>query len=209
MKKKRKRDPRVDAYINNAADFAKPILTHLRETVHAAVPDVVEEMKWSFPHFTYKGMLCSMAAFKQHAMFGFWKASLVLGDKAKTDAGMGHLGRITKIADLPSKRELTAYIKKAVALNDDGVKVARTPKNPASARPVRVPADLAAALKKNTKAQTTFDNFSPSHRKEYIEWITGAKTDETRTRRLKTAVEQMAEGKSQNWKYERKNTARD
>jgi uncharacterized protein YdeI (YjbR/CyaY-like superfamily) len=204
VKKKRNRDPRVDAYINKAADFARPILTHLRETVHAAVPDVVEEMKWSFPHFTYKGMLCSMAAFKQHAMFGFWKASLVLGDKAKTDAGMGHLGRITKIADLPSKEELTAYIKKAVALNDDGVRVARTPKNPASARPVRLPADLAAALKKNKKAQTTFDHFSPSHRKEYIEWITGAKTDETRTRRLKTAVEQMAEGKSQNWKYEKK-----
>ena len=199
-----KKDPRVDAYINKAADFAKPILTHLRETVHAAVPDVVEEMKWSFPHFTYKGMLCSMAAFKQHAMFGFWKASLVLGDKAKTDDGMGHLGRITKIADLPSTKELTAYIKKAVALNDAGVKVARTPKNPARATPVRVPADLAAALKKNKKAQATFDAFSPSHRKEYIEWITGAKTDETRTRRLKTAVEQMAEGKSQNWKYERK-----
>jgi uncharacterized protein YdeI (YjbR/CyaY-like superfamily) len=204
-----KKDPRVDAYIDKAADFAKPILTHLRETVHAAVPDVVEEMKWSFPHFTYKGMLCSMAAFKQHAMFGFWKASLVLGDEAKTDAGMGHLGRIAKIADLPSKKELTAYIKKAVALNDAGVKVARTPKNPARARPLRVPADLAAALKKNTSAQTTFDNFSPSHRKEYIEWITGAKTDETRARRLKTAVEQMAEGRSQNWKYENRKTGRD
>jgi len=199
-----KRDPRVDAYIDKAADFAKPILVHLRETVHAAVPDVVEEMKWSFPHFTYKGMLCSMAAFKQHAMFAFWKASLVLGDKAKTDDGMGHLGRITKLADLPPKKELTAYIQKAAALNDKGVKVARTPGNPANRRPVRVPRDLAAALTKNTKAQTTFANFSPSHRKEYIEWITGAKTDETRTRRLKTAVAQMAEGKSQNWKYEKK-----
>jgi uncharacterized protein YdeI (YjbR/CyaY-like superfamily) len=198
------KDPRVDAYINKAADFAKPILTHLRETVHAAAPDVVEEMKWSFPHFTYKGMLCSMAAFKQHAMFGFWKASLVLGDNAKIGDGMGHLGRITTLADLPSKKELTAYIKKAVALNDEGVKVARTPKNAAGARPVRVPGDLAAALKKNKTARTTFDNFSPSHRREYVEWITGAKTDETRARRLATAVEQMAEGKSQNWKYERK-----
>jgi uncharacterized protein YdeI (YjbR/CyaY-like superfamily) len=161
-------------------------------------------MKWSFPHFTYKGMLCSMAAFKQHAMFGFWKGSLVLGDNAKTGDGMGHLGRITRLADLPSKKELTAYIKKAVALNDEGVKVARTPKNAAGARPVRVPGDLAAALKKNKTARTTFDNFSPSHRREYVEWITGAKTDETRARRLATAVEQMAEGKSQNWKYERK-----
>jgi uncharacterized protein YdeI (YjbR/CyaY-like superfamily) len=128
----------------------------------------------------------------------------VLDDRVKSDDGMGHLGRITKIADLPSKRELTSYIKKAAALNDEGVKVARTPKNPASARPLRVPADLATALKKNKKAQATFDGFSPSHRREYVEWITGAKTDETRTRRLKTAVEQMAEGKSQNWKYEKK-----
>ena len=203
-KKGGKKDPRVDAYIDNAAEFARPILTQLRETVHAAVPDVVEEMKWTFPHFTYKGMLCSMAAFKHHAMFGLWKASLVLGDKAKSDDGMGHLGRLTKIADLPSKRALTSYIKKAAALNDEGVKAASTPKNPASAKPLRVPADLASALNKNNKAQTTFVNFSPSHRKEYIEWITGAKTDETRRRRLKTAVEQMAEGKSQNWKYERK-----
>jgi uncharacterized protein YdeI (YjbR/CyaY-like superfamily) len=200
------RDPRVDAYIDKAAEFARPILTHLRETVHAAVPDVVEEMKWSFPHFTYKGMLCSMAAFKQHAMFGFWKAPLVLGDKAKTGDGMGHLGRITSTADLPSKKELTAYIRKAAALNDEGIKVARTRKNPASARPVRVPPDLAAALKRNKKAQATFENFPPSHRKEYIEWIIGAKTDETRSRRLKSAVAQMAEGKSQNWKYESKKT---
>jgi uncharacterized protein YdeI (YjbR/CyaY-like superfamily) len=198
------RDPRVDAYIDKAADFARPILTHLRDTVHAAVPDVVEEMKWSFPHFTYKGMLCSMAAFKQHAMFGFWKGSLVLGDKAKTDAGMGHLGRITTIAELPPKKQLTAYIRKAAALNDEGVTIARAPKRPMSAAALRVPPDLAAALKKNKKAQATFEKFRPSHRREYIEWITGAKTDATRARRLKTAVEQMAQGKSQNWKYESK-----
>jgi uncharacterized protein YdeI (YjbR/CyaY-like superfamily) len=194
------RDPKVDAYIDKAADFAKPILTHFRETVHAACPDVVEEMKWSFPHFTYKGMLCSMAAFKEHAAFGFWKASLVLGGDAKSGDAMGHLGRITTVGDLPPKKQLIAYVKKAAALNEDGIKEARAPRAPA--RPLRVPADLAAALKKNKKAQTTFDNFRPSHRREYVEWITGAKTDETRARRVKTAVEQMAEGKSQNWKYE-------
>jgi uncharacterized protein YdeI (YjbR/CyaY-like superfamily) len=196
------RDSRVDAYINKAADFAKPILAHFRETVHAACPDVVEEMKWSFPHFTYKGMLCSMAAFKEHAAIGFWKASLVLGDDLKSGDGMGHLGRITRLSDLPSEKRLTAYVRKAAALNAEGIKEARAPRAPAKA--LRVPADLAAALKKNTKAQTTFDTFSPSHRREYIEWITGAKTDETRARRLKAAIGQMAEGKSQNWKYERK-----
>src|SRR5918912_2456514 len=177
------RDPKIDAYIDKAADFAKPILTHLRETVHAAVPEVTEEMKWSFPHFTYKGMLCSMAAFKQHAMFGFWKAALVLGDKAKSGDGMGQLGRITRLSDLPPKKELIADIRKAAALNDAGIKVARVPRNGAAAKPLRVPADLTAALKKNKKAETTFANFRPSHRKEYVEWITGAKTEETRARR--------------------------
>jgi uncharacterized protein YdeI (YjbR/CyaY-like superfamily) len=200
------REPKVDAYINKAAGFARPILTHVRETVHAACPDVVEEMKWSFPHFTYKGMLCSMAAFKEHAAVGFWKASLVLGDRATNGDAMGHLGRITKLSDLPPKKQLTAYIKKAMALNDEGIRETRAPKAPP--QPLRVPADLAAALKKSKKAQATFDNFRPSHRREYIEWITDAKTDETRARRLKTAVEQMAEGKSQNWKYEKKAGAR-
>jgi len=196
------RNPRVDSYIDKAADFAKPILTHFRETVHAVCPDVVEEMKWQFPHFTYKGMLCSMAAFKEHAAVGFWKASLVLGDEVKSGDGMGHLGRITTLSDLPPTNELTAYLRKAVALNDEGIREARAPRKPA--RPVGVPADLSSALKKNKKAQVTFDSFSPSHRREYIEWITDAKTDETRARRLKTAIGQMAAGKSQNWKYEKK-----
>ncbi|HKB10152.1 MAG TPA: YdeI/OmpD-associated family protein [Vicinamibacterales bacterium] len=196
------RDPKVDAYIAKSADFARPILTHFRETVHAACPDVVEEMKWSFPHFTYNGMLCSMAAFKDHAAVGFWKAQLVLGDQVKSGDGMGHLGRITKLSDLPPKKELTEYIRKAAALNDEGIKEARAPRRPA--KPVKVPPDLAAALKKNRKALTTFENFSPSHRREYVEWIGEAKMAETRARRVKTAVAQMAEGKSQNSKYQKR-----
>jgi uncharacterized protein YdeI (YjbR/CyaY-like superfamily) len=195
-----RRDPRVDAYIEKSADFARPILTHLRETVHAAVPDVEEAMKWSFPHFIYKGMLCSMASFKQHCAFGFWKGSLVLGGDGNRD-GMGHMGRITTLRDLPSKKELTGYIRKAAALNDQGVKVERQPMRPRT--PVRVPPYVLAALKKNKKAKTAFDAFPPSHKREYVEWITEAKSDETRARRLTTAVEWMAKGKSRNWKYAR------
>jgi len=196
-----KRDPRVDAYIEKSADFAKPILTHLRETVHFAVPDVEEAMKWSFPHFLHKGMLCSMASFKEHCAFGFWKGSLVLDGNQKRDA-MGHLGRITSLRDLPSKKELTGYIKKAAALNDQGVKVARKPTGAVS-KPVRVPTDLASALKKNKQAKSAFDAFSPSHKREYIEWITDAKRDDTRARRLMAAIEQIAKGQSRNWKYDR------
>ena len=198
-----KRDSRVDAYIEKSADFAKPILEQLRATVHDTCPDCEETMKWSFPHFEYKGMLCGMAAFKNHATFGFWKGSLVLptdGTAVPKD-GMGHLGKLTSVADLPPKKVLTGYIKKAMALNDEGVKTERKPK--AAPKPVKVPPDLSAALKKNKKAKTAFDAFPPSHRREYVEWITEAKTDATRTRRLTTAVEWIGEGKGRNWKYER------
>ena len=191
------RDQRVDEYIQKAAPFAKPILRHIRATVHAACPDVEEAMKWSFPHFLYKGMLCSMAAFKAHAAFGFWKGSLVLGGGADADA-MGQFGRLTKVADLPSRRALIAMIKKAAALNDQGVPVARTRR---VQKPVAMPAELAAALLTNRKAAAAFQAFSPSHRREYIEWVGEAKREETRQKRAATALTWLAAGKPRNWKY--------
>src|SRR5689334_6431255 len=184
-----KRDPKVDAYIRKAAPFAQPILTDIRDTVHDACPDVDEAIKWSFPHFMYKGMLCSMASFKAHAAFGFWKGSLVTGGPRSEDA-MGHFGRITKRSDLPSKKALSALIKKAAALNDAGIKEPRAPKR--APAPVKTPAILAAALKANQKAKAGYDAMPPSHKREYIEWITEAKTDGTRARRLAQALEWMA-----------------
>ena len=193
-------DPRVDAYIKNAAPFARPILTHLRRVVHASCPDVQETMKWSFPHFDYKGIFCSMAAFKEHAAFNFWKGQLLseklpqVGEKA-----MGQFGRITSLADLPNAKTLTRLIKTAAKLNDDGVKVQRMPTG--TRAPLPPPAELIAALKKNKKAQTTYEAFPPGQKREYIEWIAEAKQDATRAKRLTTAVEWMAEGKPRNWKY--------
>ena len=169
-------------------------------------PDVEEAMKWSFPHFMYKGMLCSMASFKEHAAFGFWKGSLILGDKSKNAEAMGQLGRLTTLSDLPPKGVLASYVKKAVALNDEGVTVPRVPKR-AAPKALRVPADLAAALNTSRKAHATFTAFSPSHKREYLEWISEAKSPETRARRLQTAMDWMAEGKSRNWKYARASTA--
>ena len=178
------------------SDFARPILTDLRETIHAACPDVEETMKWSFPHFMYQGMLCSMAAFKQHAVFGFWKGSLIVHDDGKkAESGMGQFGRLTKVSDLPPKRVLAGYVKKAMALNDEGITVPRPAKRASPKRIRRTPPDLAAALKRNSKARATFDDFSASNKGEYIDWITEAKAKETRVRRLQTAIE---------WKYERK-----
>ena len=195
------RDPRVDAYIAKSADFAKPILEHIRAVVHEACPEVEETTKWSVPHFDYKGMMCGMAAFKQHCTFGFWKGSLVLGGDTRDVDGMGQFGRLQKVSDLPSKKVLKGYIKKAMQLNDEGVKPERAVRSKKPDLPV--PDYMRAALRRNRKAQSAFDAFSPSHRREYIEWITEAKSDATRERRLETALEWLSEGKSRNWKYQR------
>ncbi len=195
------RDDRVDAYISKSAEFARPILTHLRDIVHVVCPDVEETMKWSFPHFMYKGMLCSMASFKEHCSFGFWKSSLIVQKTEEAaEKGMGQFGRITRLSDLPSKKVLSGYIREAMKLNDAGVK-APTRTKPKSPKEVVVPAELTKALHKNKKALATFEKFPPSHKREYIEWIAEAKTEATRTRRLETAIEWMAEGKPRNWKY--------
>jgi uncharacterized protein YdeI (YjbR/CyaY-like superfamily) len=196
-----KRDARIDAYIEKSADFAKPILTHIRSVVHEACPEVEETMKWSFPHFMYKGMLCSMASFKEHCSFGFWKSSLVLPtNDGQAEEGAGQFGRITRVSDLPSKKVVSGLIKKAMKLNDEGVKVAAKPKA-TKPKDVVVPDDLERALAANQKARDAFQAFSPSHKREYVQWITEAKTEATRTRRLQTAIEWMAEGKPRNWKY--------
>jgi uncharacterized protein YdeI (YjbR/CyaY-like superfamily) len=196
-----KRDPRIDAYIAKSAGFARPILRHIRSVVHAACPQVEEGIKWGMPHFGYRGgMMCQMAAFKQHCAFGFWKAARILGpDGRSAEKAMGQFGRLTSLGDLPPRRVLTGYIRQAMALHEEGVRVPRPRRRP---RPsVRTPADLAAALKENARAGATYREFSPSHRREYVEWITGAKGADTRARRLATAIKWMAEGKSQNWKY--------
>jgi len=197
-------DPRIDAYIAKAAPFAQPILKHLRKIVHTGCPDVEETTKWSMPHFDYKGMLCHMAAFKQHCAFGFWDDS-VISEKHKaagTDA-MGNFGRITALSDLPPDKLLLGYVRAAARLNDSGAK--RVREKPAARKPeLAVPDDLASALKMNRKAKAAFDSFSPSHRRDYIEWITEAKREATRGSRLATALEWMGDGKSRNWKHQRK-----
>jgi hypothetical protein len=192
------KDPRIDAYVARAAPFARPILEHLRALVHRGCPEVVETVKWSMPAFDYHGPFCSMAAFKEHATFGFWRAELIVPGAASM-APMAQFGRLTSLADLPPDTELLAMIRKGAALNEAGVK--GPPRAKREKRAIPMPADLAAALKKNAKARATFEGFSPSHRREYLAWITEAKTDDTRKRRLATTLEWLAEGKPRNWKY--------
>lgn len=198
------RDPRIDAYIEKSADFARPILKHIRSVVHETCPDAEETMKWSMPHFDYAGsMMLGMASFKEHCALGFWKGELILGKDGVSTEAMGQFGCIRSVSDLPPKKVLAGYIRQAMKLNDDGVTRPKAKKATAKPKTVAVPSDLATALKKDRKARATFDGFSPSHRREYIEWITDAKRPETRQRRLDTTLDQLAEGKSLNWKYQR------
>ena len=202
-----KREARVNAYIAGAAAFARPILTQLREVVHEGCPDVVEEIKWGHPHFTYKGLFCGMAAFKQHCAFGFWKKP-VLPARVKAlqkgaAGGMGQFGRIASRTDLPARGSMLALVKEAAALNDAGLKTPARKGRRTAQRALQVPDDFIAAVRGNRKALQTFEAASYSFRKEYLTWVTEAKTSETRLRRIKTSVAQMAEGKGKNWKYER------
>jgi uncharacterized protein YdeI (YjbR/CyaY-like superfamily) len=195
-----KKDPRVDAYIAKSADFAQPVLKHLRKLMHKADPDVEETMKWGMPSFNHAGIVCNMAAFKQHCAFGFWKSKLILDGK---DEAMGSFGRVTSVKDLPSDARLIAYMKKAVKLNLEGVKVPGRAKQ-RKAAPLRVPADLSKALKGAPKAAAAFKALSASHRNEYVEWITGAKQAATRAKRLSTTIQWLTAGKNFNWRYERR-----
>jgi uncharacterized protein YdeI (YjbR/CyaY-like superfamily) len=197
------RDPRIDAYIARQADFARPILDYVREAVHEACPGVEETMKWSAPSFLHGGaILCGMAAFKQHASFGYWKHALVVGDDQPRN-GMGSYGKLTSVADLPPKTQLLAHIRKAMQLNEAGVASPAASRPKKAKPPVTMPEDLSAALRGNAKARATFDAFPPGQQREYVEWITDARRDETRQKRLLQAIEWLAEGKRRNWKYER------
>ena len=196
-------DPRIDAYIAQAAGFAQPILAHARAVVHEACPQGEETVKWGMPTFQYGGrILCSMAAFKQHASFGFWQHAQVMETGERT--GMGSFGKMTTVRDFPARRTLVSLIRKAMALIDAGAKPGTT-RTPRATKPaLRVPADLRDALAGNAAAKKSFDGFSPSARRDYIEWITDAKRAETRTRRLEQAIAWLAEGKTRNWKYARR-----
>lgn len=195
-------DPRIDAYIAKSAEFARPILQHLRERVHAACPEVEEGIKWGMPFFSYKtAPMCMMAAFKQHCSFGFWLSKEVTG--GSDEDGMGQFGKLASLHDLPTDKQLATYLKKAMALNEAGVKKSR-PKVAAKPAPA-TPDELAAALaqKKYATARKTWEGFGPGAQREYVEWIHEAKTDATRQKRLATTLEWLAEGKKRNWKYEK------
>lgn len=201
------KDKRIDDYIEKAQDFAKPILNKLRELIHKASPETEEKIKWGFPHFDYKNeMMCHMAAFKNHCALGFWKAAIMSDpDKilvvSKKDA-MGNFGQIKSLSDLPSDKILIKYIKEAIRLNDEGIKLPSIAKS-SEKKEVEVPDYFEKILNKNKTAKKTFYEFSYSHKKEYIQWITEAKTEETRLKRMGTAIEWLNEGKKRNWKYEK------
>lgn len=198
-----KKTSAVDDYISRAQPFAQPILKHLRELFHEACPDVEEKIKWNVPFYEYKGILGATAGFKHYATWGLWKAKLIKPLKAGLPiAPTMNAGKLTALKDLPPKKMVIDMIRQAVALNEAGVKPAK--KDPKKRPEAKVPKDLAAALKSNARASRVFKEFPPSHRREYVDWIEDAKRDETRQKRIALALEMLTEGKSRNWKYEKR-----
>ena len=194
------RDPRVDAYITKAQPFARPILEHVRERVHAAVPEAEETLKWSAPSFTLDGkILLVMAAFKAHAAVNFWRGQELRGEAANAD-GMGQFGKLASTADLPPDSELDRLIRQAADLAHSAPaprKVKHAPTAPPELHP-----DFAKALDAAPKAKAVLDGFPPSARRDYLEWIGDAKQDSTRSKRITTAIEWLSEGKRRHWKYQ-------
>lgn len=196
-------DPRIDTYIAKSEVFARPILIHLRNLIHEASPDIKETTKWSFPHFEYKGIICSIASFKQHCALSFWKAAL-LQDPSQVfrkggNVAMGQFGKITKLSDLPKDEIIIDFIHQAMELNKKEIKLLSKPKT--AQKELEIPEYFMKALSENKKALENFENFSYTNKKEYVEWVTDAKTEKTRIKRLDTATEWMSEGKIRNWKY--------
>lgn len=195
-------DKRVDEYIDKAADFAKPILIHFRDLVHKASPLVTESIKWGMPHFEHKGTICTLAGFKQHCAIGFWKSSLLPdphGVLTKREEAAGQFGKITSLGDLPSDEILLDLIRSAIALNEQGIKTAK--KAPKPKTELSVPEDFKQLLAQNSIAQSNFNNFSYSCKKEFLDWFEEAKTSSTRQKRLDSAIQLIADGKTRYWKY--------
>lgn len=201
-----KHSAKVDEYIEKSPDFAKPILDYLREIIHEACPDAEEAIKWKFPTFMYKGkILCSITAFKQYCSLGFWlhqEMKTLQEIETNTEkSSMFSLGKITRLEDLPSQPQLKRAIKEAMELTDMGVMMKKAPP---SRIEMEIPDYFQSALNAQPKAKEIFEKASPSFRKEYIAWLTEAKTEATRNKRLEQSLEWIAEGKGRNWKYQKK-----
>jgi uncharacterized protein YdeI (YjbR/CyaY-like superfamily) len=210
MKQPGRFNPQFDEYQEAASDFARPIMAHLRSLVHQQCPEVVEQIKWGIPHFDYKGeMLCVFAAYKNHCSFGFWKESLMSDARLKANPDLKSIkrfmGKLTSLSDLPSDGEVAAFVREAMALNDQGVKLApRQDATPAKAAEIAIPDAFAEQLSRHAQASEIFRDKSPSFRKEYVAWIAQAKTDQTRQKRIDESLEWIAQGKGRFWKYEKK-----
>ena len=197
-------NPKFDEYYAKSADFAKPIMEYLRQIIHETCPDVEEVIKWGIPHFDYHGdMMCIFAAYKNHCSFSIWKAALMtnpkLKENIKPEQTMGNMDKIKSLSDLPDKETLIAYVKEAMALNENGIKIVK----PKSEKPkvIQVPDYFSEILEGAPLVKAIFESKSPSFRKDYLVWIIDAKTEASRQARIEQALEWIAEGKGRFWKY--------
>jgi uncharacterized protein YdeI (YjbR/CyaY-like superfamily) len=197
------RSRQIDDFIDNAEEFAQPILIYMREIIHEACPHVAESIKWGMPSFDYKGPLIVMGSFKKHMAINFWKAQLMADPEkvfVKSGESMGTFGKVSLINQLPSREVLLAYIFEAIDLNERGIKITKVKKEE-TVKELPIPEDFLNTLNSNPAAMSNFQQMSPSHRKEYINWIIEAKREATRVSRIEKAILQLLEKKSKDWKY--------
>lgn len=193
-------DARVDEYVERAAEFARPILLHLRLLVHQACPEIDETIKWSRPFFVHRGtIIANMAAFKRHCSFGLWGPGMT---PLSTDGAGGSLARIESLAGLPEDAAIVAMVRDAIKRVGNTGAAATKGRVKAVSEDIAVPQDLALALAEIDGAIAHFEALSPSCKREYVLWIEEAKRKETRARRVGETARWIAEGKRRNWKYE-------
>jgi hypothetical protein len=200
----------VTAYAAAMPAYAQPIFAHLRALIHTTCPDTDEAIKWSIPHFERDGdYLCIFAASPGHASFTFYKQQLMsdprLRDNLNLPAIKRFMGRLTSLSDLPDDATLAAMLQEAADLNARGVRLPdRAPKTPPVIdMPSAVATAVATALAANPAAQAVWDAKSAAWRKDYLVWITAAKTDPTRDARIAEALDWIADGKARFWKYQK------
>lgn len=194
----------VDNYIAKAPEFARPICEALRKLIHKAAPELRETIKWSSPCFEGRGLICGLGAFQKHVRLFFFKGAQVPDPDGVfadgEDNASGRSAKFFSLEEIPVKK-LERLIRAAAQLDAEG----KVKPPPRARRPeLPMPKEFAATLKRSPKARTYFETLSPSCRREYVEWISAAKRDETRERRLAEAIEMLSEGRRRNEPYRAK-----
>jgi hypothetical protein len=194
----------INQYMAELPEWQRRMLVRLRQLIHEAAPEVEEAWRWDKPHFDNAGIMVGLCAFKEHVAVWFHKGALLKDTKklfeatARTEEkGM----RAYKLheGDKINEAAFLDLVKQAVAVNDKGTKLRE-------AKPTKkalvVPEDLEQVLRKDPTAWANWEAFPVGHRRAYVEWVTDARQEETRKRRIAQSLEKIREGEQQEERHQ-------